>query len=257
MRTKSTPTFDWRDAAPYAPLLRADRSLFAWEWLRRDPDYRASASLAAPGGGAAAFGLAAFESPDLTVPLARPLWCAEALPLVLPVEPAAARAGDAFCLDRFSQFATVLRAERTEHLLLSDGLRMIRLDAPPGTFRPGSVGLRYRIEGLARAKPLVLTLRRFLALARTGQFARSLHNAERRARRWILLLRTFDALSDGASQREIAETLSGRSVATSRWRSREPSLRSQVQRLVRGACALAAGGYRDLLGTGAGGSLAD
>ena len=35
---------DWRDAAAYEPLLEADRSLIAWEWLRRDRGYREAAA---------------------------------------------------------------------------------------------------------------------------------------------------------------------------------------------------------------------
>jgi hypothetical protein len=38
VEAKGPSGFDWRDAAAYAPLLEADRSLFAWEWLRRDSD---------------------------------------------------------------------------------------------------------------------------------------------------------------------------------------------------------------------------
>lgn len=69
----------WRDAAAYEPLLDADRSLFAWEWLRRQDCYR-SAALPAFGRAAASqvenpaaveWGLHIFEDPRLPVPLAR------------------------------------------------------------------------------------------------------------------------------------------------------------------------------------------
>jgi hypothetical protein len=33
---------EWHDAAAYAPLLEADHSLFAWEWLRRDPAWHSA-----------------------------------------------------------------------------------------------------------------------------------------------------------------------------------------------------------------------
>ncbi|MGC4252801.1 MAG: DUF6499 domain-containing protein [Sphingobium sp.] len=32
--------FDWRNRACYRPLLTLDRSGWAWEFLRRNPDYR-------------------------------------------------------------------------------------------------------------------------------------------------------------------------------------------------------------------------
>jgi hypothetical protein len=249
--------FDWRDAAAYAPLLGADRSLFAWEWLRRDAHYRAAAERAAASGdrgtredpAAAAFGLVAFERPDRAVPNARPLWRQDVHPHVLVVERVeAARPGDDFDLQRLEDIATLVPGRCGHHLLLSDGLRTVRLDGPCRAFSCGPACLRYRIEGLVSAEPGLLALRRLLALCGTGHFARSLHPPEARARRWILMLRACDALAAGAGQREIAELLLlSRSAAEPRWRSREPSVRSQAQRLVRSARAFEGGGYRALL----------
>ena len=256
MEAKGPSGFDWRDAAAYAPLLEADRSLFAWEWLRRDLDYRAAAERACGLGAsascddpaAAAFGLVAFECPDRAVPNARPLWRSDAHPHVLIVERLkAASSEDEFDLHRVAELATLVTGPGGDHLLLSDGLRTVRLDGPCGVFSRGPACLRYRIEGLASAEPALLTLRRFLALCRTGRFARLLHPPEARARRWILMLRAWDALASGAGQREIAELLLSRSAGELRWRSREPSLRSRAQRLVHSARTLAAGQYRTLL----------
>lgn len=253
MRREAGIGIDWRDGAAYAPLLGADRSLFAWEWLRRDIHYQAAAERALPVRGersrgnadAAAFGLVAFESPGLGVPHARPVWRSGIHPQVLAVECGpGGDIGDSFALDRWSAIATLLTDDRGEHLLLSDGLRAIRLDARRGTFTEGPVLLRYRIEGLKRAEAKILTLRRLLTLCRTGRFSRSLHHREPRARRWILTLRACDALVAGADQRQIAEALFSRSAAESGWRTRESSVRSQVQRLVRTARAFAAGAYR-------------
>jgi hypothetical protein len=245
---------DWHSAQSYAPLLLADRSLFAWEWLRRDPQYRAAAertSCAAladrPDRSAEAFGLVAFERPQLGVPHGRPMWRSDVHLRVLAVERCAGAPRDSFLLEGMGEFATLMISKGTEHLLLSDGLRAIRLDGPAGTFGEGPVSLRYRISGLATAEPLALTLRRFLALARSGRFAVSLHPREPRARRWVLALRTCDALTAGASQRNIAEVLLSRSVTAPNWRVRESSVRSQVQRLVRNAASFSRGQYRSLL----------
>jgi hypothetical protein len=247
--------FDWRDADVYAPLLAADRCFFAWEWLRRDPAYRAATqALSAKAMGSAGvdqpqrFGLVAFEPPQLRVPQARPLWCSKAHPLVLQAgaHPIGTPA-DLFDLDRTRHVTRLTGTRGGEHLLLSDGLRSIRLDAPQGTFRRGPVSLHYSIAGLASADPPVLTLRRFLAFCRNGRFSRSLHPPETRARRWILILRTWDALSAGAEQREIASVLLSRCAGKPRWRIQESSVRSQVQRLVRSARQFAGGRYRSLL----------
>lgn len=257
MRAKKASELDWRDGAAYAPLLAADRSLFAWEWLRRDPQYRAAADRAlsickgarCEDPAAAAFGLVGFEAPEFGVPHARPLWRPEVSAEVLVVDRGGtAEADDLFSLDRWSGIATLVAGQCAEHLLLSDGLAAVRIDGPPGLLSSGPACLRYRVDGLARAEARLLALRRFLALCRSGRFMRSLHPPERRARRWILMLRTSDALASGANQREIAEILLSPAAGGPLWRSRKPSLRSQAQRLVRSA-RTAARDYRELLGS--------
>ena len=83
---------DWWDAEAYEPLLQADRSLFAWEWLRRDRNYRAAAERALdaasrersdPAEAPERWGLHAFEPPARTAPEARPVWSASVHPYVL------------------------------------------------------------------------------------------------------------------------------------------------------------------------------
>jgi hypothetical protein len=61
-------------------------------------------------------------------------------------------------------------------------------------------------------------------------------------------LSQWDTLTAGADQREIAQELLSPTAGVPRWRSRESSVRSQAQRLVRSARGFAAGGYRALLG---------
>ena len=239
------------------PLLEADRSLIAWEWLRRDPLYRAAAIeadgsglyLAASADGPARFGLVAFEPPDLAVPSARPIWSLSVHPFVLlAARGERANSSDRFDVERFEQFGRLLVTDQSEHLLLSDGFRAIRLDGPARIFAGGPTDLAYSIHGLRAAEAPLMTLRRFLALARNGRFSRLLYPCEKRARRWMLLLRTADALADGACQREIAEVLLSSSAREPRWRSRDPNLRLKVQRLVHLARQMSNGGYRRLLG---------
>jgi hypothetical protein len=247
------PGTDWRDARTFAPLLDADRPIFAWEWLRRDPDYRAAATIAAQhgkgDGDAAHWGLHRFEDPDRAAPGARPLWRAGHHPYVLKARAAPpASPSDAVELGRFAALATFDAGEgEGEHWLLSDGLRGIRLDLVDGTATRGPVELHYLLAGRASASGPLLTLRRLLAFAETGSFSRTLHPREPKARRWILALRANDALAAGASQRDIAALLLGDAAGEARWRVHAASLRSQVQRLVRAARAFADGGYRHFL----------
>ena len=193
-------------------------------------------------------GLVQFEDPGLGVPDARPLWCSAAHPYVLEVEPAGSdRRTDAFDLDRLRPLARLVPSSDAEHLLLSDGLRTVRLDGPPGCFGSAPACLRFRIVGIASAEAPLLALRRLLALCRTGGFARSLHRPEPRAARWVWVLRAADGLAQGADQREIAAALLSRSALDPLWRTRESSVRSRVQRLVRAARELSEGGWRTLL----------
>jgi hypothetical protein len=245
------PVADWTDAEVYAPLLAADRSILAWEWLRRVPGYREAARRAINGEGSAdcaLWGLHRFEDPALGALDARPIWRADHDPYVLKARARSkARLGDAFDLSRLSTPATMAAQEGAEHWLLSDGLRSVRVDVVDGTAVRGPVELRYLLAGRASAQRPLVTLRRLLALAEQGRFSRTLHAREPRARRWILALRTHDALTAGAKQREIAAALLSDDAAEARWRINAASLRSQVQRLVRAARGFVDDGYRAFL----------
>jgi len=240
------------------PLLHADRSLFAWEWLRRDRDYRVAAERALGAGRdrnpaqpceePGRWGLHAFEPPWLSAPEARPVWRAEILLCVLDVEAQPSDGEDVFDLNRIDALSTLVdAADGCEHLLICDGFRVIRIDVVSGTIAGGPVALHYRLAGLTSAERSALTLRRLLALWRTGRFCNALHPVETRAKRWILMLRACDALAVGAHQRDVAAVLLSAEANGPRWRSRCPSLRSQVQRLVKGARRMANDGFWELL----------
>lgn len=248
------PGADWKDANAYAPLLGADRSIFAWEWLRRDPDYREAAARAGRDGrrdlaDSTRWGLHGFEDPGKAAPHARPVWSSGWHAHVLEATARApATAKDAFDLSRHSGLATLVgEAGNRQHLLLSDGVHAIRVDIIAGNLTEGPVELHYRLSGRASAKAPLLVLRRLLALSESDGFSRTLHPRERSARRWILTLRAHDALMVGVGQREIAAELLSNAAAGGRWRVEAASLRSQVQRLARSARAFARGGYRSFL----------
>jgi hypothetical protein len=251
---------DWRDASAYADLLELERSGFAWEWLRRQREYRAAAlehpirpaqrplGVIAEQPAATCWGLHVFEDPAVSSPRARPIWRAERCAFVL--QATAERAGpgsDSVKLDDLRRFARMARGAAGEHLLLSDGYRSIRLDVRGASARAGPVMFRFEIAGLATLRRELATLHRLVSLASTGRFSPRLHPPDRRARRQILLLRAHDALAVGADQRTIAAQLLSKQAAGQRWRVRSPSLRSQAQRLVRSARQMAQEGFWQLL----------
>src|SRR3546814_14711585 len=75
----------------------------------------------------------------------------------------------------------------------------------------------------------------FRSLATDGELPTSLKPREARAPRWILELRTADAIATGATQHEIAQAFFGSAVASERWRKESSPYRSRVQRLVKAA----------------------
>lgn len=134
--------------------------------------------------------------------------------------------------------------------MLSDGYRRIRFDIEEGSLACGRpVLLRYAMEGTVGqcTEARLLPLRRLAGLLRTGRFLPALFPAERRIERLIDVLRVADALSSGASQREIAAVLFGSERVSSDWRIVSDSLRSRVKRLVRRARKTRANGYRQIL----------
>lgn len=251
---------DWRDASAYEPLLFAGRAAFAWEWLRRQPAYRAESlraraerrklplGILAEDPLAARWGLHAFEDPRHGALKARPVWRAERHPSVLGAQAGPRRADpDAFLLDRISGLATLVSGPGVERLLLSDGNHSIRLDVRGTSLLSGPVWLNYDMAGVATARRMIPVLQAFISLASNGTFSRSLRPVERRGRRQILLLRTHDALQQGADQRTIAAVLLSNRAEEGRWRVKSPSLRSQAQRLVKASRAIAHGRFWDLL----------
>lgn len=175
------------------------------------------------------------------------LWSPERNPLVLSAEaaPMAAGQADAFDIRQFEHLSVVLRCDGGEHILFSDALRHLQLAVTLGTVLDGPVCLRYALSGFRGVEAKVLTLRRFCHLCRFGRFPKSLYPPERRAPRWTMLLRAWDGMQAGASQREIAAVLFGENTVRRDWAA--GFLRTRVQRLIRGAEKLIGGGYRQLL----------
>ena len=240
---------DWTDAAAYASLVAADRTILAWEWLRRIPAYREAsrAGGADEPDAALGWGLHRFEDPWRAAPLARPIWTATALVPVLRTEmhgcddPADALPAS------LRRLAARHRDGRAVRMLLCDGWRAVRLDGVGRSGAGAGPRLVFTVAGPPALSPSLLALRRLDALIRHGRFAGTLHPPVPRAARMLLLLRTADALAAGARQREIAGVLLRGDVRGPGWREEHPHLRLQAQRLVRDARRYLSGGYRALL----------
>jgi hypothetical protein len=253
------PLPDWRHEEAYAELGGVGPEAFAWEWLRRDPAYRAAAAQVArpvdaglphireadPAAGR--WGLHAFEDPAIPARAARPVWRREWSRRVLTADASRSGAGaDRFDLARFAGLATVAHAgSEVEHVLLSDGAASLRLDIASGSLLGAPACLSYRLAGLTDLRGPLATLEGLLRLWRTGRLPPPA--AGDRNHRLLLLLRACDGLRQGATHRDIAAVLLSDEAARARWRTEAPSVRTRAQRLAKAARAMAGGGYRALL----------
>lgn len=235
---------DWRDASAYRLLAGADRTLLCWEWLRRSADYRADL---AAGRGSERWGLVCFEDADRAVPFARPMWSASRFDGVLR-----ARAStwpddaDAFRVSRYQAIVTLVSAGEGQHVLLSDGLQSLRLDVAGVPLEQGPILLSYVLRGFDQLTRPLVTLNRLRRFVQTGRIEPQRRSAHRQARE-IMLLRAWDAIEAGASQRDIAGALFGGDAGSHGWRINDPSLRLRAQRLAKSARVMAAGNFWDLL----------
>jgi hypothetical protein len=154
---------------------------------------------------------------------------------------------DAFSLARLAQMATVGISRNSCRVLLSDGRHSLRLDVEGLALFNSPVRLQCKISGFRAAREPVRTWERLSVVAKTGKLPPRSREALKSNGRRILLIRAFDALAAGASQREIAAELIRPEAAAVGWRSANPSLRLQVQRLARGAHHYSSGRFWTLL----------
>jgi len=254
---------DWHPAAAYLYALTLDGPALAWEYLRRNPRYRAVYDRHAHGsddeaGHAAPWGLRLLEDPARDARHAQPAWLPDpdGLPQ-LHADPAAAPDAPIFTLWRMPGHKQ----------LAHDGRRLL-LTAyrPEGTLRAAfspslEHGMAYA-HGLAagarlreRWRAATATMDRLDACYGTEAAPPGGHghiHAQARGRpdRTALLhmrsLQALDGLAAGATHREIAQALFGAAVVAERWHDLG-ELRAQVRRLARRGQALVDGGYRRLL----------
>ncbi len=232
------PAVDWQVASEYSALMLCDRRAFAWEWLRRTRRYRRlwaareRLQIDAP----LRVGLLAWIDPAIATPEARPIWSPAIDPKVLETRAGNRAHGprDYFDILALADYVSVaVDQENAEHWLFSDGRWLIGLVHRDGTLLGRSGFLLHEIGGLESAGPKVAALQQFLALTARGEMPAPLRPRESRAPRWILELRTADALAAGASQKSIAEVLFEQNFTARRWRVDSASYRSRVQRLVK------------------------
>lgn len=235
---------DWRDPADYADLARLDLASLAWEFLRRNPQYRAEQAARTEDSGdgpaaAARWGLRFPVPPDASADEGPVFWRADVAPahvVLLGRSVQGGVTGEALagrCLARRP-------AGEGLHLRFPDGLQAVI---------PAAVGLRVPLAAeaaldadLAARLTALGALERLLGGRPPGPDP--LPPLSRR--RAGLMLRALDARTDGASYRDVAAQVLGQPPGEPRaWRT--AAARDVAIRLCRSAWRMAGGGYRALL----------
>lgn len=235
----------WRRSVDYEYLRTADKTMFAWEWLRRTAPYRRTwlrTRMLGPEAQARAaqdFGLVDLPSPRLNALVARPIWRAACDPHVLRARVLTDRCAhtERFDIRQLADDAAIaLDDEDAEHWRFGLAGRAIRVDVHGGTLLGGPTLLQFELVGLAAVRPKLAPLDLLVGAALMTR-PRAAAACAARTDRWIAELRAADALAAGASQQDIARALFSAAVPPAAWRAGNESYRLRAQRLVRAARA--------------------
>lgn len=253
----------WPDSEAYRYLETVGRADLAWEWLRRDPDFRRLAPSvkrqttdrvaiieAVSPECETRWGCLHVPDPELRFTDTPILWSADVDPSVLRViaSPAAVEDCSAFDLRRWDAAATlVVRPQGRESLLLRGAGRSLRIDVISGSLLEGPVTLLHDFAWVHDTEPVIASLRRYLCLRRTGEFSTAPFSRNQGLRRHMQALRVHDALEVGASIRDVGTMLFGSDRVRVEWPGPGDALKSYCRRMIALARVMASGGYRTLL----------
>ncbi|WP_448659181.1 DNA -binding domain-containing protein [Sphingomonas sp. CJ99] len=242
------------------PLALADAGPadLAWEWLRRNPAYRAEASRwlglaqpvtdlpTAPLNLIEALGCLTLPDPCLGWQDASILWSSELDSTVLPLAalPMSASIGLGFDLAAWPGRAAISRGPDAEHVRLDDDAGTIRMDLVTGTLLGGPVRLVLDPAALRTAAPIAGPLGRLLGTNCIPIPSTSVRLTRQQHRRQVQALQVHDARALGASIRDIGILLFGEDRVQADWASE--ALKSNCRRLIALAKAMATGGHRAL-----------
>lgn len=235
----------WHPVAAYLFVLHLDGPSLAWEYLRRNPDYRFDwQHHRGEEAEAQCWCLRRYEDPGCDARRVQPAWLAEfdaSIPLRVDDDPP--EVAPAFCL-----------WDIPGHKSLSDDGRQLRLTSTVGDqvahmtlARDLEDGMpyAYAVRAGEQAGARWRAIEAQLAMLNTAPEA-SHPRPSRTALAHMHALQALDGVLAGASQREVAAAVFGRQAVAERWYA-DGDLRAQVRRTIRAGKALMSGGYRRLL----------
>ena len=245
----------WHPSAAYLYLLHLDGPALAWEYLRRNPDYRRDWQQQERH--PHRWGLRLLEDPARDARDAQPDWFPDPASVV-HIYPDA----DPPDYSLSFQFWRFPGRKQLTHdgkrLLLTtqlvDRMRLLRVAISLALEDGMAYAYAVRAGGQLRERwRAIETELALFNIANAHQTARRIAIAtERPSRASLLHMRTLQALDGvlaGATQRGIAEVLFGIGTVAERWYD-DSDLRAQIRRLIRRGQTLMGGDYRHLLQLG-------
>ena len=238
----------WHPSAAYLYVLHLDGPALAWEYLRRDPDYRRDWLRRRHPGTAQRWGLRLLEDPGLDARDAYPAWFPDH-DTVLQLYPDADPPPDANPFE----FWRIPGHKQ----LIHDGRRLMLIVRLPGccvrlAFAPrleDGMAYTYAIRASHNPCPRYRALAGELNKLQVASDATPAAVVKPRPSPSLLLelhtLQALDGTLAGASLRTVADVLFGPDAVAEGWHA-DGDLRARVRRLVQRGKKLMSGGYRRL-----------
>lgn len=244
----------WHPMAAYLYVLHLDGPALAWEYLRRNPDYRRDWLRRRSSGEdilAQPWGLRALENPSSDARDVQISWLTDLDRLVQLCPVTGVSAGpDAFDLWRLPGHKRL--THEGDRLAMTCELAGHVLRAAIPTALEDGMAYAYAVRAGSRLGERWRAVEKDLALWEAAG-AEPAAIARRRPGQAALahprVLQALDGILAGATHRAVAEVLFGCSTVAERW-VEDSDLRAQVRRLIRRGKMLMRGGYRRLLHAG-------
>ncbi|MCC6914183.1 MAG: DUF2285 domain-containing protein [Rhodospirillaceae bacterium] len=261
----------WQDAAAYQWTLALPRLAWAWEFLRRNPAYRAAwrearrsrrVTRLAPrltvietDETAADAGewclLPPLEDPGRDVRHAAVFWDAADCPTVLPVFAASgdARGGRSplFRSKYKCRIAVYVAPDGRQHVLFTHHGRSVQLEVAGLSIFAAKQLLAAVAPPHDRFSSHVHAMKRLADLMIHNDLRPQLYPTYAQSRRLAEVLQALDGWLQGATQRRIATALFGKERADHMWRHQRRHMLDRVRRAIKRGRALMNGGYRRFL----------
>lgn len=243
----------WHPSAAYLYVLHLDGPALAWEYLRRNPEYRRAwqQHRHRPEQEAHRWGLRLLEDPTRDARDANPDWFPDPSSVV-QVYPDADPTADAlpFHLWRFPGRKHLTHDGKRLVLTIQFIDHMLRMAISPAL--EDSMAYAYAVRAGCQLRERWRAIEAELAILDNSKTHCTATTSCRPGRTSMLHMRTLQALDGklaGASQRDVAEVLFGITTVAERWYD-DSDLRAQVRRLIRRGQTLMGGEYRRLLQPG-------